>query len=78
MKSVVVCVTYNGGVLSYLLLMGLLLLKGPIHDQSCCAKLFCATQVCPFTINRVAQHAMLRNMIDRVWAHLDTVEIILV
>jgi hypothetical protein len=21
----------------------------PIHDQSCCAKLFCATQVCPFT-----------------------------
>jgi hypothetical protein len=22
----------------------------PIHDQSCCAKLFCATQVCPFTI----------------------------
>jgi hypothetical protein len=50
----------------------------PIHDQSCCAKLFCATQVCPFTIkstapytvNHVAQHAMLRNMIDRVWAPL--------
>jgi hypothetical protein len=50
-------------------------LKGPIHDQSCCAKLFCATQVCPFTIKSistihgqpVAQHAMLRNMIDRAW-----------
>jgi hypothetical protein len=39
---------------------------------------FCATQVCPFTIKSintihgqpVAQHAMLRNMIDRVWAPL--------
>jgi hypothetical protein len=30
--------------------------KGPIHDQSCCAKMFCATEVCPFTINHVAQH----------------------
>jgi hypothetical protein len=53
-------------------------LKGPIHDQSCCAKLFCATQVCPFTIKSistihgqpVAPHVMLRNMIDRLWAPL--------
>jgi hypothetical protein len=29
-------------------------LKGPIHDQSCCAKLFCATQVCPFTIKSIS------------------------
>jgi hypothetical protein len=48
----------------------------PIHDQSCCAKLFCATQVCPFTIKSISTiHGqsccatrMLRNMIDRVWA----------
>jgi hypothetical protein len=26
----------------------------PIHDQSCCAKLFCATQVCPFTIKSIS------------------------
>jgi hypothetical protein len=39
-------------------------LMGPIHDQSCCAKMFCATQVCPFTINRVAQ------LVDRVWCWL--------
>jgi hypothetical protein len=43
-------------------------LKGPIHDQSCCAKMFCATQVCPFTINHVAQicivqHKFAQNMI---------------
>jgi hypothetical protein len=46
------------------------IVKGPIHDQS--------AQVCPFTIKSistihgqpVAQHAMLRNMIDRVWAPL--------
>jgi hypothetical protein len=30
------------------------ILKGPIHDQSCCAKLFCATQVCPFMIKSVS------------------------
>jgi hypothetical protein len=29
--------------------------KGPIHVQSCCAEMFCATQVCPFTINHVVQ-----------------------
>jgi hypothetical protein len=29
-------------------------IKGPIHDQSCCAKLFCATQVCPFTIKSIS------------------------
>jgi hypothetical protein len=29
-------------------------LKGLIHDQSCCAKLFCATQVCPFTIKSIS------------------------
>jgi hypothetical protein len=29
-------------------------LKGPIHDQSCCAKLFCATQVCPYTIKSIS------------------------
>jgi hypothetical protein len=29
-------------------------LKGPIHDQSCCPKLFCATQVCPFTIKSIS------------------------
>jgi hypothetical protein len=29
-------------------------LKGPIHDQSCCAKLFCATEVCPFTIKSIS------------------------
>jgi hypothetical protein len=28
--------------------------KGPIHDQSCCAKLFWATQVCPFTIKSIS------------------------
>jgi hypothetical protein len=28
--------------------------KGPIHDQSCCAKLFCATQVCAFTIKSIS------------------------
>jgi hypothetical protein len=27
-----------------------------IHDQSCCAKLFCATQVCPFTIKSIMLH----------------------
>jgi hypothetical protein len=30
------------------------LVTGPIHDQSCCAKLFCATQVCPFTIKSIS------------------------
>jgi hypothetical protein len=30
------------------------LVKGPIHDQSSCAKLFCATQVCPFTIKSIS------------------------
>jgi hypothetical protein len=29
-------------------------IKGPIHDQSCCAQLFCATQVCPFTIKSIS------------------------
>jgi hypothetical protein len=29
-------------------------LKEPIHDQSCCAKLFYATQVCPFTIKSIS------------------------
>jgi hypothetical protein len=29
-------------------------LMRPIHDQSCCAKLFCATQVCPFTIKSIS------------------------
>jgi hypothetical protein len=36
-------------------------LKGPIHDQSCCAKMFCATQVCPFTINHVAQRCFVQQ-----------------
>jgi hypothetical protein len=29
-------------------------LMRPIHDQSCCPKLFCATQVCPFTIKPIS------------------------
>jgi hypothetical protein len=36
-------------------------IKGPIHDQSCCAKMFCPTQVCPFTINHVAQKCFVQH-----------------
>jgi hypothetical protein len=29
-----------------------------------------SSQSAPYTVNHVAQHAMLRNMIDHVWAPL--------
>jgi hypothetical protein len=56
----------------------------PIHDQSCCptlrvvqlvAFLILCNRLCKLSISTihgqpVAQHAMLRNMIDREWANL--------
>jgi hypothetical protein len=32
-----------------------------------------SSQSAPYTVNHVAQYAMLRNMIDRVWAPLDPI-----
>jgi hypothetical protein len=48
-------------------------LMRPIHDQSCCAKLFCATQVCPFTIKSISTiHGLscctIRNVAQHDWS----------
>jgi hypothetical protein len=53
----------------------------PIHDQSCCAKLFCATQVCPFTIKSISTiHGQLcctiRNVAQHDWSCMGPLRII--
>jgi hypothetical protein len=47
----------------------------PIHDQSCCAKLFCATQVCPFTIKSIGtiygqSCCTTRNVAQHDWSSM--------